>query len=84
VRIQLERHGRGTRWVEDTRRDLQHTLRVLARKPGFAAVVILTLGLGIGAATAVFSVVNAVLPTTSFSSVGSKDGGEHPGRPVFR
>lgn len=47
--------------VEDTRRDLQHTLRVWARKPGFAAVVVLTLGLGIGAATAVFSVVNAVV-----------------------
>jgi len=61
VRIQLERHGRGARWVEDTRRDLQHALRVLGRKPGFAAVVILTLGLGIGAATAVFSVVNAVV-----------------------
>ena len=57
----LDRHSRGTRWVEDTRRDLQHTLRVLARNPGFTAVVLLTLGLGIGAATAVFSVVNAVV-----------------------
>ena len=57
----LDRHGRGTRWVEDIRRDLRHTLRVLARNPGFAAVVVLTLGLGVGAATAVFSVVNAVV-----------------------
>ena len=57
----LDRHGRGTRWVEDTQRDLQHTFRVLSRNPGFATVVILTLGLGIGAATAVFSVVNAVV-----------------------
>jgi predicted permease len=56
-----DRHGRGTRWVEDTRRDLRHTLRVLASNPGFAAVVVLTLGLGIGSATAVFSVVNAVV-----------------------
>jgi len=56
-----DRHGRGTRWVEDTRRDLRHTLRALARTPGFAVVVVLTLGLGIGAATAVFSVVNAVV-----------------------
>jgi predicted permease len=56
-----DRHGRGTRWVEDIRRDLQHTLRVLAKNPGVAAVVVLTLGLGIGAATAVFSVVNAVV-----------------------
>ena len=57
----LDRHGRGTRWVEDIRRDLRHTLRVLARNPEFAAVVVLTLGLGVGAATAVFSVVNAVV-----------------------
>jgi putative ABC transport system permease protein len=57
----LDQHGGGARWVEDTRRDLQHTFRVLARNPGFAVVVVLTLGLGIGAATAVFSVVNAVV-----------------------
>ena len=48
-------------WVEDLRRDLRHTLRSLARNPGFAVVVVLTLSLGIGATTAVFSVVNAVV-----------------------
>jgi len=48
-------------WVEDVRQDLRHTLRAFLGKPGFAAVVILTLGLGIGATTAVFSVVNAVV-----------------------
>ena len=57
----LHRDARSFGWLEDLRRDLKHGLRALVRAPAFTASGIVTLALGIGANTALFSVVNAVL-----------------------
>ena len=55
------RDARTTRWVEDGMHDLKYTLRMLFKNPVFSGVAIVTLALGIGATTAIYSVVEAVL-----------------------
>jgi putative ABC transport system permease protein len=55
------RDARGVSWLETLMADLRYGGRALVKHPGYAALAILTLGLGIGANTAIFSVINGVL-----------------------
>src|SRR6185312_16660041 len=55
------RDARGTRWLEDLLQDIRYAMRTLRQKPGFAVVALLTLALGTGATTVMFTLINGVL-----------------------
>lgn len=58
---EAHRDARGVRWIADTVTDVKYALRGMRRTPTFAVSAILVLSLGIGASTAIFSAVNAVV-----------------------
>src|SRR5205814_2396943 len=58
---EVAREQRGWVWLEQTLQDVRYAIRQLMRAKGFTCVVVSTLALGIGATTAIYSVVDTVL-----------------------
>jgi hypothetical protein len=67
---ELHREARGLPAVDILLHDLRYTLRILRRNPGFSIFAILIVGLGIGASSTMFCVINALLLHLPFPDAG--------------
>src|SRR5262245_35133985 len=57
-RVRSGRHGA---WIDELARDLQYAVRMVRKSPGFTTVIVLTLALGIGANSAIFGLIDALM-----------------------
>jgi hypothetical protein len=85
---EVYREVRSVLWVDDVKRDVQYALRTFVRNPMFSGVIVLTLALGIGVTTGIFSVVSAVmfrpLPYRDADPLGAKSSRTSPPEESFR
>ena len=56
--VRTQRHGG---WLDEIGRDVRYAFRMFVRNPGFTFIIVVTLALGIGANTAIFSLIDALM-----------------------
>ena len=67
-------------FVDNLRHDLRYAVRSYARAPSFTLVILMTLALGIGASTAIFSLVNGILLQPLVTAISNTYAGRQPRR----
>jgi hypothetical protein len=92
-RVRTQRHGA---WLEEIAPDVRQAVRTCAKNPAFTVIIVLTLALGIGANTAIFSLVDALmlrwlpvrnpqeLVQVTLKTPGAKNSGESFSYPIVR